>query len=140
MTTCTTRTAAFTDHGIRDGTELVSRTYYALVTSGHATPEMSGEYAEHVATAFRKAFIRKAAVPLVPEPVEAAIEASTDIVVHRLLDDSDADLRTEVLPAYYRAVANAYCAHLAAGGNPGRVGVWYHDDDDDDGGIPVTPT
>lgn len=139
MTTCTTRTAAFTDHGIRDGADLVFRTYYALVTSGHATPEVSDEFVEHVAAAFRRAFIREAAVPLVPEPVEAAIEAATDPVVHRLLDDRDADLRTEILPTYYRAVANAYCAHLAAGGDPGRVGVWYHDDDDGDGGISVAP-
>lgn len=120
MTTCTTRTAAFTDHGIRDGTDLVSRTYYALVISGHATPEVTSEFAEHVAAGFRRAFIRKAAMPLVPETVEAAIEASTDVVVHRLLDEPDVDLRTDLLPAYYRAVANAYCAHLAAGGDPGR--------------------
>lgn len=138
MTTCTTRTTAFIDHGIEDGSELVSRTYYALVASSHDTPEMSSEFADHVARAFRRSFIRRAAIPLVPEPVDAAIEQSSDIVVHRLLDDQDADLRTDILPAFYQAVANTYCAHLSAGGDPGTVGIWY-DDDDDDSGMTVAP-
>ncbi len=75
-------------------------------------------------------------MPLVPDPVNRAIDHATDRLVHELLDDPDADLRTEVLPAFYQSIAEAYCAHLDAGGAPGEVGIQY-DDDDEDGGITV---
>lgn len=136
MKTCSTHTAAFTDHGITDGTDLVSRTYYTLSTNGHRTPEATSEFADQVAMAFRQAFIRSAAVPLVPEPIDVAIDEATNVIIHHVLDDSDADLRTEILPAFYQTVASTYCSHLEAGGDPGEVGIWY-DDDDDNGGIPV---
>lgn len=136
-TTCSTRAGAFSSHGVADGAGLITRTYYALVASDHDTPRATAEFADEVAAAFRLAFIRKATVPLVPEPVDAAIEQATDRIVHRLLDEPDADLRTDILPAFYRAVADTYCAHLAAGGVPGDVGIWI--EDDDDGGIAPTP-
>jgi len=136
MTTCSTHTAAFVDHGIDDGIDLVARTHYLLAADGNREPEPTAAFAERVAAAFRRAFVGAAPVPLVPEPVDAAIDEATDTVVHRVLDDPDADLRTEVLPAFYRAVASTYCAHLEAGGDPGEVGIWY--DGGDDGGIPAT--
>lgn len=43
MTTCTTRTAAFTDHGSRDGSELVTGPYYELLTDGHTTTDVSSD-------------------------------------------------------------------------------------------------
>jgi len=131
---CSTRSAAFVDHGIVDGTDLIARTYYALAAADHREPEPTAAFADRVATAFRGAFIRAAAVPLVPDPIDAAIEEATDTIVHRILDDPDAALRTEILPAFYGAVAAAYCAHLEAGGDPGAVGIEF----DDDGGM-VTP-
>ena len=139
MQTCSTHASAFAGHGIDDGTDLIVRTYYALAADGYRTPAPDVAFADRVATAFRRAYIRTATVPLVPEPVDAAVDGATDVVVHRVLDDPDADLRTEILPAFYRAVAGAYCAHLAAGGDPGEVGIWYGggDDEYDYGGIPV---
>jgi len=134
MATCSTRTAAFIHHGIDDGVDLVARTYYELADDGHRNPEPTTEFAERVASAFRGAFVRNAPVPLVPDPVDAAIDEATDTLVHRVLDDPDADLRTEILPAFYRDVASAYCAHLDAGGDPGEVGVWYDEDEEDGGG------
>ncbi|MDY6818113.1 MAG: hypothetical protein SVG88_05565 [Halobacteriales archaeon] len=138
MATCSTHARAFVDHSIDDGTDLIARTYYALAATGDRTPEPSPVYADRIANAFRKAFIQSADVPLVPEPVDAAIEEASDLLVHRILDNPDADLRTELLPAFYRTVARTYCAYLEAGGEPGEVGIWY-DQDDDDGGIPVEP-
>lgn len=125
MPQCSTHTTAFDDHGITDGTELIARTHYTLAETEALTPEPTGAFVEQVATAFRRAFIHEAKVPLVPEPVTHAIEYATDRLAHRLLDDPDADLRTEILPAFYQNVAGAYCAHLAAGGDPGDVGILY---------------
>lgn len=138
MPSCSTHTTAFDHHGIVDGTELIARTHYALSETGDLTPEPTSAFVDRVATAFRAAYVKEAAVPLVPDPVNEAIDHASDTLVHDLLDEPDADLRTELLPTFFQRVAGAYCAHLDAGGDPGEVGLWY-DDEDDDSGIPVEP-
>ena len=125
MSTCETDVRAFAAHGIEDGSDLISRTARALAAMGHREPEPSDEFTESVARAFRQAYARTATVPIVPDPVDAAIDEATDTLAHRVLDDPDADLRTEVLPSFYRSVTNTYCAHLDAGGDPGSVGIWF---------------
>lgn len=137
METCATHAAAFTDHGIPDGTTLIHRTYYHLATNGIREPVPSQDFSDRVANAFRTAFIRSAPVPLVPDPIDTAIDEATEVIIHRTLDDPEADLRTKILPAFYRAVAQNYCLYLENGGTPGRVGIEY-DDDDGNGGIKPT--
>lgn len=136
MVSCSTHTAAFDHLGIEDGTKLISRTYYTLAEIEDLSPEPTSEFVERVAMALREAYIKEAAVPLVPDPVNQAIDYATDRLVHKLLNDPDADLRTELLPGFYQSIASAYCAHLDAGGTPGDVGISY-DDENNDGGIPV---
>ncbi|MFB6299014.1 MAG: hypothetical protein ABEH65_02000 [Halobacteriales archaeon] len=138
MQTCSTNARAFVDHDIEDGADLIARTYYDLAATGDRTVKPTPVYADRIGNAFRKAFIQSTDVPLVPDPVDAAVDEASDLLVHRILDDPDADLRTEILPSFYRLVARTYCAYLDAGGEPGEVGVWF-DESDDDGGIPVEP-
>lgn len=134
--TCSNHSRAFVEYGIHDGADIVHRTYYRLVRNGDRRPAASSEFVDRLASAFRTAFVRGADTPLVPESIEAAIEEASGTIAHRLLDDPDADLRTDVVPAFYRAVARAYCAHPPADPET-DVGIWF-ESDDDDGGIRAT--
>lgn len=125
MHSCSTHADAFADHGIEDGANLISKAYYILARQNIRTPDASSAFVTQVARAFRQAYIQHAAIPLVPEPIDAAIDDAADMLVHAVLDEPAADLRTELLPVFYHQVATLYCSHLEAGGDPGTVEIWY---------------
>lgn len=116
--TCPDQHAAYRDYGIDDATRLVHRTYYRLAEDGF---EPTPAFADALGRVLRDASVSSAAVPIVPEPIEAAIGDAVAATMHEFLEDPDADLRTEVLPHFAGVMARAHCryAHLADGNGPG---------------------
>ncbi|WP_137285646.1 hypothetical protein [Halorussus salinisoli] len=127
--TCTTRNNAFAGYDIPSGTDLVHKTWYLLIDRGYDTFEPTEVFANQLGEAFRTAFVRTAPVPIVPEPVDEAIIDAASITVYEHGDQPDADLRTVVLPSFYRAVADLYCDYRI-GYPDGGVGVWFEASDD----------
>jgi hypothetical protein len=107
---CTTSDTAFLDYGLPNGGVLVPATYHVLAGRDEGTFEPTPEYVHRIADAFRTAFVRQAALPVVPEPVDAAIEDAVTATIHEFT--READLRTEVLPTFYRRVAAYTCTYL----------------------------
>jgi hypothetical protein len=107
---CTTSDTAFLDYGLPNGGTLVPATYYILAARDGGTFEPTPEYVHRVADAFRTAFVRRAPLPVVPEPVDAAVEDAVTATIHDFV--REVDLRTEVLPTFYRRVAAYTCTYL----------------------------
>jgi hypothetical protein len=107
---CTT-TGSFHDHGIPDGYELVTRTYTRLVAGTDVEYEPTESFFDRLAAAFTWAYLGSVEEPGVPAHVEAAIDDARVATAEEFADDPGADLRTEVLPAFYRWVADYHCAY-----------------------------
>lgn len=110
---CTTTEAAFVRYGVASTTDLATATYFRLATTGHDESEASSAFVDALADAFRTAFVRRADLPIVPEPVEAAIADAVGPTAHALLDHPDADLHGDVTPAFAARVARYTCAYLS---------------------------
>ncbi|MEF8973443.1 MAG: hypothetical protein V5A15_01025 [Haloarcula sp.] len=107
---CTT-TASFADHGLDDGSVLISRTYNRIAADGEPTFEPTPEFFDTLEAAFIWAYIGTIDEPGVPPHVEAAIEDAREFTRQEFEDVSDADLRTEVIPTFYQQVAGFHCAY-----------------------------
>lgn len=124
---CTT-TGAFGDHGVPDGTDLIGRTATHMTTAGITDPTVGGFF-EILGDAFRAAFVEAADADRVPAVVDAAVDDAvhatretfggnaTDAAVTAAgsgtdasTDATGADVRTAIVPAFYREVAGYYCA------------------------------
>jgi hypothetical protein len=105
--TCTT-TRAFDVYGVPDGSVLVRTTHRLVHEADRGT--VTDETLEFVAAAFRAAFLEHAAVDSLPPDVDAAVEDARHFTGERFVA-SEADLRTELLPAFYREVAGFHCAY-----------------------------
>jgi hypothetical protein len=110
-TDCTT-TTSFSDHGVDDGADLVSATYYRLLDAGYREFEPSVELFEAVETAFVRTYLdRVDEAGGLPDHVAAAIDGARELTREEFAGRPDADLRTEVLPAFYRRVAGFHCSY-----------------------------
>jgi len=69
---CTT-TSSFSDHGIRDGADLVTRTYYRLRRDGAGDPSSDGFF-DRLESAFVGAYLDAVEETAVPTHVELAID------------------------------------------------------------------
>jgi hypothetical protein len=105
--TCTT-TRAFDVYGVTDGSVLVRTTHRLVHENDRGT--VTDATLDLVAAAFRAAFMEHADVGALPADVAAAVEDALYFTRERYAD-SDADLRTEVLPSFYREVAGFHCAY-----------------------------
>lgn len=121
-TTCDT-TTAFDGYGIPDGVDLVHRTRYRLLATGDAEFEPTVEFLARIDRAFRSAYIQAAEVPLVPEPLDAALADATALTAEAYAEEPDADLRGEVLPAFYATLVGLFCTYLETATADG-VGIW----------------
>jgi hypothetical protein len=115
MTTdaCTT-TRTFSAYGIADGSSLVRRTYYRL---GDDPGTIDAAAVQRIGAAFGDAFVELADVDAVPDAVSMAVEDAA-YFTGESFDGADADLRTDVLPSFYRSVAAFHCAYT---GHPERA-------------------
>lgn len=107
---CTT-TSSFDDHGIPDGAGLISGTYRRLREAGVTEFEPSAELFDAVATAFARTYLDAVDEPAVPDHVDAAIEDARERTREAFAGRTEADLRTEVLPAFYQRVAGFHCTY-----------------------------
>ncbi len=110
-TDCTT-TTSFSDHGVDDGSDLVTATHYRLLDAGYREFEPGAEFFEAVETAFVRSYLdRTADASGLPDHVAAAIDDARERTREEFEGRPDADLRTDVLPAFYRRVAGFHCAY-----------------------------
>lgn len=107
---CTT-TRSFADHGIVDGVDLVTRTYYRLADGSSPRFEPTASFFDRLESAFLWAYLGSVEEPGVPEHVELAVEDARSLTETAFDDRPDADVRTEVIPAFYRRVAGFHCAY-----------------------------
>jgi hypothetical protein len=107
---CST-TASFADHGIEDGSDLVRETYYRLSAGGVPAFEPTGAFFHRLADAFRWAYLGSVTEAGIPPHVDLAVEDARELTLEEFRDDPDADLRTEVLPAFYARVAGFHCVY-----------------------------
>ena len=107
---CTT-TGSFTDHGIDDGTELLRRTYYRLAGEQSAGFDPNETFFEDLKDAFVWAYLESTNGTDVPDHVLAATDDALAAVREQFSGDHGADLRTDVIPAFYRSLAGFHCAY-----------------------------
>jgi hypothetical protein len=107
---CTT-TRSFSDHGIGDGVDLVTRTYYRLQGAERHEFEPTEHFFDQLESAFIWAYLGSVDESGVPAHVEMAIEDARAHTQDEFDDSPDADLRTEVIPAFYRRVAGFHCIY-----------------------------
>lgn len=125
-TTCDT-TSAFDAYGIPDGVDLVHRTRYRLLATDDASFQPTTAFLDRVDHAFRAAYIGTADVPLVPEPLDTALEDAAALTAEEYADDPEADLREEVLPTYYATLVGLFCTYLETAPEA-AVGMWLEHD------------
>jgi hypothetical protein len=126
--TCTT-TRTFSAYGIPDGSALIRRTHRRL---GDGPGTVDAAAVQRVGAAFRDAFLELAAVETVPEAVSAAVDDAAYFTTEAF-DGDDADVRTDLVPSFYRSVAGFHCAY-AGRSDRGRVqGALGAPDDGHDG-------
>ncbi|MFB6233118.1 MAG: hypothetical protein ABEH61_02550 [Haloarculaceae archaeon] len=107
---CTT-TESFDDHGIDDGSDLIRRAHYRLSGDGIPAFEPTEAFFGRIETAFLWAYLGSTEDRGVPQHVEAALTDARALTHEEFSDRQDADLRTEVLPAFYRRFAGFHCAY-----------------------------
>ncbi|WP_318570958.1 hypothetical protein [Salinigranum marinum] len=106
---CTT-TESFSDHGVDDAVDLVTRTYYGLTAAERAGFSPDDSLFDRLESAFVWAYLSSVDEPEVPPHVERSIDDAREAFADR----SDADLRTDVLLAFYGRVAGFHCLYRAA--------------------------
>lgn len=104
-------TNSFADHDIHDGSVLVQRTYYRLVDAGSGTFEPTADYFQRLETAFLWAYLDSTTGTDVPPHVQAALDDALALTRREFADSPDSDLRTEVLPTFYRHLAGFHCSY-----------------------------
>jgi hypothetical protein len=107
---CTT-TGSFADHDIEDGSALIQRTYYRLAGADRTGFEPTESFFDALESAFIWAYLGTTRESDIPEHVEAAIDDARAHTVAEFTDRPDADLRTDVIPAFYRHLAAFHCAY-----------------------------
>ncbi|WP_254841347.1 hypothetical protein [Natronomonas marina] len=107
---CTT-TTSFSDHGLGDGRRLIRETYYRLVDGGTAEFAPTERFFDRLETAFVWSYIGATDDSGVPPHVGTAIEDARARTREAFAADPDADLRTEVIPAFYQRVAGFHCVY-----------------------------
>jgi hypothetical protein len=107
---CTT-TESFTDHDIEDGSTLIQRSYYRLAEADRTEFEPTEPFFDALESAFLWAYLGTVRESGVPDHVEAAIDDARAHTVAEFADRPDADLRTDVIPAFYRHLADFHCAY-----------------------------
>ncbi len=107
---CTT-TDSFDDHGIDDGSDLIQEAYYRL--SGEDVPAFAPteSFFARIESAFIWAYLGSTEDRGVPRHVEVALNDARALTHEEFEDREDADLRTVVLPAFYRRFAGFHCAY-----------------------------
>jgi len=106
---CTT-SGSFDDHGIDDGADLIQQAYYRM-SDVDAAFEPTESFFARIESAFVWAYLGSTGERGVPSHVGAALDDARVLTHEEFTDRPDADLWTEVLPAFYRWFAGFHCAY-----------------------------
>jgi len=101
---------SFDDHGIERGEQLISRTYNRLAV-GELAFEPTKAFFDRLEEAFIWAYLGSVDGSGVPEHVSLAIDDAKAVTYEQFREQSDADLRNDVVPAFYQQVAGFHCAY-----------------------------
>ncbi|MHC3438709.1 hypothetical protein ACYJ1Y_11580 [Natrialbaceae archaeon A-gly3] len=104
-------TNSFDDHGIDDGSELIRRAYYRIKGEEDVTFEPTERFFDRLEVAFIWAYLSSVEGNTVPEDVAVALADAKVITREEFRDRPDANLRTEVIPEFYRQTAGFHCAY-----------------------------
>ncbi|MFC7059494.1 hypothetical protein [Halovenus salina] len=107
---CTT-TGSFADHDINDGSTLLRRTYYRLAAANDTEYEPTAAFFDALESAFIWAYLSATEQSDIPDHVEAAIDDARAQTAGEFADRPGADLRTDVVPAFYNYAAGFHCAY-----------------------------
>jgi hypothetical protein len=107
---CST-TDSFSDHGIGDGADLVTRTYHRLPEPDRQQFTPTDGYFDRLESAFIWAYIGSVDEPGVPAHVQTAIDDARARTREEFEERPDADVRTDVIPAFYRRLAGFHCLY-----------------------------
>jgi len=107
---CTT-TESFDDHDIEDGSALIQRTYYRLASAERTEFEPTASFFDALESAFVWTYLGTVEENGMPDHVEAAIDDARALTAEEFAERPDADLRTEVIPTFYRYAAGFHCAY-----------------------------
>lgn len=110
QTDCTT-TGSFRDHGIGDGVGLVTGTYYRLQGPDGREFAPTDAFFDRLESAFIWAYLGSVDERGVPSHVEMAIDDARALTREQFDGAQDPDIRTEVIPAFYRRVAEFHCRY-----------------------------
>jgi hypothetical protein len=103
-------TGSFDDHGIDDGTDLIQQASYRM-SDVDAGFEPTESFFARIESAFVWAYLGSTEKRGVPSHVGTALDDARALTQQEFTDRPDADLRTEVLPAFYRRFAGFHCAY-----------------------------
>lgn len=106
---CTT-TDSFGDHDV-DGQQLIEGTYRRLAAAEQRTFEDSDRFYEQLESAFLWAYLAAVDEAGVPDHVAYAVDDALAWTRERLAGADDPDVRTEVVPTFYREAARFHCAY-----------------------------
>ncbi|MFB6242966.1 MAG: hypothetical protein ABEH80_02605 [Halobaculum sp.] len=104
-------TDSFAEYGVTDGADLIRDAARELGASETVTVDRA--LIDSVEHAFRTAFLRESGSQTLPDDVDAALDDAA-ARTHERLGDETHDLRTDVVPAFYRAFAGFHCAYRTA--------------------------
>jgi len=107
---CTT-TGSFADHEIEDGSVLIQRTYYRLAAGNRTEYAPTESFFNALESAFVWAYLGTVEGDGIPAHVEAAIDDARAHTAAEFEGRDDADLRTDVVPAFYQHLAAFHCAY-----------------------------
>jgi len=107
---CTT-TESFSDHGIDDAVDLVTQTYYRLQAGEQDQFSPDESFFDRLESAFIWAYLGSVDEPGVPPHVQMAIEDARWFTREEFENWPNADLRTDVIPAFYQRVAGFHCIY-----------------------------
>jgi len=106
---CTT-TESFDDHGIEDGSDLIQQAAYRMADV-ETTFDPTESFFDRIESAFLWAYLGNTEETGVPGHVQAALDDARVLTHEEFADEADADLRTDVIPAFYRRFAGFHCAY-----------------------------
>lgn len=104
-------TTSFADHGVQDGTDLVTATHRRLTAPGVPEYAPTAAFFQRLEEAFLWAYLGAVEEAGVPPHVEAAVADARALTHAEFADAPDADLRTDVVPAFYQRVASFHCTY-----------------------------
>jgi hypothetical protein len=104
-------TDSFDDHGVADGSDLVTRTYYRLDGMDDPTFRPTPGFFDRIEEAFTWAYLRSTDETGLPPHVAAALADAKSLTAAEFEERPEADLRTDVLPAFYQRLASFHCTY-----------------------------